>query len=421
MPRSSRIPAWLAATALVLAAPAAHAAVPPLLVPAARDSVSIESPAAPLLQPGRGNPADSTQRTPAQLALEQYERGRAFEASGNPASALISYRNAAKLDPKLPEANFRIGRLYAARGQWRAAALAFAAEIQRDPGHRDAAREMGLALAQAGDSARSIRQLELLTRRDAKDQRSWQALGFAYSVAGRASDAEQALRRAVALDPKDADAWRDLGVVLASMKRDADARAAYARAARLDPGDGAVLVNLGNLESRAGRAADALAAYHAAELRDTLLVNAYRGQVRALTDLRREAEAGAVYRRWLARAPGDLQARAEAIQWFDAHGQRDTALALAQETVRAHPRSGEARLQLGLAYQAAGRVPEGLAELRRAEAMLPLAEQRARVGALLRQWRSEAPDSLRAVFAADSVAHEAPADSVRGAAPGEKR
>jgi len=419
MSRLDRHAPWLAvAAAFVLAlVPSLRADVPSVLVPANRDTVHIDSPVAPLLQPGRGNPADSSQRTTAQLAREQYERGRGLEASGNHASAILAYRNAAKLDPTLPDASYRIGRLYASRLQWAAAAVAFAAEVQRDPGHRDAAREMGLALAQAGDSLRSIQQLELLTRRDARDQRSWQALAFAYSLTGRVRDAERALGRALELDPRDADAWRDLGVVLASMRRDAEARTAYGRAARLAPRDAAVHVNLGNLEWLAKRPAAALAAYRAAEQRDSLMMNAYRGQVRALMALQQDREAGEVYRRWLRVAPADTDTRLEAIRWFDARGRADIALELARDGVRADPRSGEARLQLGMAHHAAGQIPEALSELRRAEALLRLPEQRARVGALLQQLRRTAPDSLRAVFAADSIAHEAPRDSAQAKSP----
>ncbi|MEO5988631.1 MAG: tetratricopeptide repeat protein [Candidatus Eisenbacteria bacterium] len=407
----------LAAAALLALARSPRADVPSVLVPASHDSVRIDSPVAPLLQPGRGNPADSSQRSNAQRAQEQFQFARGLEASGNLASAIVAYRNASKLDPRLAEANYRIGILYASRHQWVPAAAAFAAEVQRDPSHRDAARELGLALAQAGDSARSITQLELLTRRDAKDQRAWQALGFAYSVTGRVHDAERALRRAVGLAPRDADAWRDLGVVLASMRRDEESRVAYGKAARLAPRDGAVFVNLGNLESRAGRPAAALIAYHEAEHRDSTLGNAYRGQIRALRAAQREAEAGAVYRRWLKAAPGDPDTRLEAIKWFDAQGRGDIALELARDGVRVDPRSGEARLQLGMAYHAAGQVPEALSELRKAESLLRLPEQRARVAALLRQLRASAPDSLRGIYAADSLTHEAPRDTTRGSLP----
>jgi len=419
MSRLHRNAPWPAvAAALLLAlAPSPRADVPSLLVPSHTDTVHIDSPVAPFLQPGRGNPADSSQRTLAQRAREQYDFGRGLEASGNLASAILSYRNALKLDPSLPDVSFRIGRIYAARGQWPAAAIAFATEVQRDPAHRDAARELGLALAQAGDSARSITQLELLTRRDARDQRSWQALAFAYSVAGRAHDAERSLRRALTLDPRDADAWRDLGVVLASMQRWAEARSAYARAVKLAPRDAAVQVNLGNLESQSGAPAAALAAYRRAEELDSLRVHAYRGQVRALSALHRETEAGEVYRRWLRRAPTDTDTRMEAIQWFDAQGRGDVALELAGEGVRAAPRSGEARLQLGMAYHAAGRIPEALTQLRQAESLLREPQQRARVGDLLRQLRASASDSLRGVFVADSLKYEAPRDSSRTTPP----
>ena len=87
--------------------------------------------------------------------------------------------------------------------------------------------------------------------------------------------------------------------------------------------------------------------------------------------------------------------------------------------MRTTPRSAEAHLALGMALHESGSERAALAELRRAEALFVRAESSGRVGALIRSLRAGAPDSLRAMFAADSVANEAnrrsvPADSVSG-------
>ena len=414
--KTPRRPLRIALAAALLAAllapwrvPVTRADVPPLLLPPKRDTTtSIESAPAPLLVPGRPGPADGEHRTKEERAREQYELGRALEEERAPAPAIAAYRNAARLDPKLRDAHFRTGRLFTLAGQHAAAVSEFAAEVALDPANTRAARELGLALANAGDAASAIRQLEMLTRRGARDTASWRALGFAYGLARRNGDAERALRRATALDPRDAIAWRDLGLVLGLQGRADDARAAYARAARLAPRDGSAWLNLGNLESREGRWPAALAAYREAGARDSALLPSYAGQVKALLELKRDDEAGAVYRRWLSVQPDAPDTRIEAIRFFSGRGRSDVALELARDGVRANPRSGEAHLALGMALDSAGDEAGMLAELRKAGDLLRRPEQRSRIAALIAAKRAQAPDSLRAVYVADSLAHEAP-------------
>lgn len=411
-PSFGRVPRTAAAAALLLAllapgrVPVSRAEVTPLLLPPKRDtSTTIDSDPAPLLMPGRPNPGDAEHRTREQHAREQYELGRALESKGAPAAAISAYRNAVRLDPKLRDAHFRMGRLFVAVGQHSAAVSEFAAEVQLDPGNTRAARELGISLAHAGDTTNAIRQLEMLTRRNARDTASWKGLGFAYGLARRNADAERALRKATALDPSDAAAWRDLGLVLALQGRVPAAREAYAKSAKLAPRDGSALLNLGNLEARERRWPQALEAYRAAERRDSALVPAYAGQVSVLREVGRDAEAGEVYRRWLAVKPDSPAPRMDAIRLFTSLDRPDIALELARDGVRANPKSGEAHLALGMALESSGDVAGMLQELRRAEELLKQPEQRDRLAATISSLRANAPDSLRAVFAADSVAH----------------
>lgn len=396
-------------------APAALADVPPVLVPPHADSIGVGVAPAPLLIPGRASAADSLRRTPEQLAREQYALGRELERVHQPAAAIAAYRNAIRLQPSLPEAHFRMGRLFTAVGEHRAAAREYEAELAHQPEHRDAGRGLALERAQLGDTTAAIAGLERLTRSDPRDEASWQALGFAYSTAGRLVEGERALRRALELDAKDADAWRDLGAVLAAQKRDRDARAAYERAAALAPRDATVWVNLGNLERRMGRTGEALDAYREANRRDSSLAFAWRGRIAVLDELGRALDAAAVYREWLASRPADDDLRIETIARYDALGRKDVALELAREGVRRAPGSAEAHLALGMALRGAVGAGASLQELRRAQALFAEPGQRVRVGALIAAMRARAPDSLRALFAADSAAHAAPAaaDSTR--------
>jgi tetratricopeptide (TPR) repeat protein len=407
--RSSCLPAALAAVVTILSAfaPPASADTPTFYVPGRADSsVDISSPPAPLLLPGRAPISDGAARTREQAAAEQFQLGLSLEAQHAPAAAISAYRNAVKIDSTIAQAHYRMGMLYAGVGQHRAAAAEFAAEIVHHPGDHTAARMLGLALAQDGDTLHSLQQLRRLVQLEPKDAEVWRALGFAFSVAERPADGERAFRRALQLRPQDGPTWRDLGALMAATKRDDEARTAYRKAATYDTRDAASLVNLGNLERRARRFDAALSAYREAEQRDSTQTLAYRGQVQVLVGLKRELEAGAVFRRWLAVYPDETATRVEAIQLYQGVGRNDIALELARDGIRRAPGSGEARLAYGMALHTNGQDRDALEELRRAESWLPKPEQRVRVGALIRSMRSNAPDSLRAVFEADSAKYE---------------
>jgi tetratricopeptide (TPR) repeat protein len=244
-----------------------------------------------------------------------------------------------------------------------------------------------------------------MVRRNPNDAEAWAALGFAYMGAKRVREAEDALRRALTIKPG-ISAWhRDLGVVLANQGNPSGARAEYAQAARLDPHDATAWINLGNLERRQNRPDAALSAYRAAEVRDTLSPLAYEGQVDVLKGAGRSAEAGEVYRRWLDRRPDDHRARLDAVRLYDDLGRTDISLEIARQGVREDPQSADARLIFGMALQSNGDWRGGLRAMRQAEATFRAPEDKARARALISSMRSQAPDSLREVFLADSLAH----------------
>jgi Flp pilus assembly protein TadD len=264
-----------------------------------------------------------------------------------------------------------------------------------------------VTLAELGDTTRAIRMLEELSRRAPEDATVWRALGFAYTKTGRLAQAEKALRGAVTLNAKYALAWRDLGVVLALRDKPREAREAYQKALAADPRDETTTVNLANLESRQGRHPEALALYRKAETLDSTQQLAYRGQIAELVTMDREAEAGDVWRRWLATYPDDTQVREGAARHFVRVDRADAAMAQAREGVRRQPGSGEAWWLLGeiqaLTGDPAGAHGSYLEAARRSRAPA----DSVRVAASLATLRSSSSDSLLARFAADSTARAA--------------
>jgi tetratricopeptide (TPR) repeat protein len=382
------------------------------------DSVHVDPPSAPFLTPGAApSPAapapalpDTAAESIRRRARELFGRGIALEQQAAYSAAIVSYTNAARTDPTLRGPSFRIGMLYASRRQWDPAARAFREEIRRNPDDLHAAREYALMLVELGDTTRPERMLKDLTRRAPADPTLWRALGFAQARLQRHAAAEKSLRGAVALDAKYALAWRDLGVVLVALGRPREAREVYRRAIAADPQESGAVLNLANLESAEGAHTRALELYRTAERLDSLQGYAYRGQVRELVALGREAEAGDVWRRWISRAPLDVEVRESAARHFVRQRRPDVAVSLARDGVRLAPDQGDTWWLLGemqalngdtLAAMSAFRDAE-----RRAKGAHALSAQR------LAELRAAASEPIRARFAADSLA-QASADTSR--------
>jgi len=374
-------------------------------VPASPDSAPPESAPAPFLVPGRPGPADSTARDAAQRARDEYALGRELEAKGIPGAAIAAYRNAVHFDPSIPDANYRMAMLFLTRQQVGEASKCLEAEVRNHPQNADATRHWGLCLARLGETQRAVAMLEALARRRSQDGEAWQALGFAYLAAQRPREAETALRRALKLGPTTPDELRDLGTALSTRGRDGEARALYRRALKLAPSDPATWLNLGNLERRQGRADSALACYRRAEAGDSSMTLALRAQIQVLHQAHRDAETADTYRRWLLHHPDHHGTRLEAVQWLEAIGREDEALALAREGTVQVGGSGQPHVILSLVLRGRDDTRGALVELRRAETLFRgQPGEQERVRRIIAAMRSSAPDSLRAMFTADSVA-----------------
>ena len=398
-----RLP-WACVLALLALAATAHAR--PTDLGGASDSLPPESAPAPLLIPGRPNPAAETLRVSReQEAKQQFDQAKSFEAK-LPATAIVMYRKALRLDPTLRDANYRMGLLFNTRSQWAEARKCFTAELAAHSDHLDAARELALAMARTGDAPAGVARLEALTKRTPRDGRVWHALGFAYTQVGKAKEAEHALKMAIQLPPKDVEENRDLGSLYAALGRTGEAREEYRHALAINTRDPATWFNLANLERRAGRRPAALDAYRRAVAGDSSFSLGYQAQIQMLSEEHRAAEVVEVYRAWLEHQPDLYGARLEAVELLQGMQRGKEALALAKAGLDVNPKSGQARLIYGMALAGQGRSGEALVLLRQAQqAFAGDAAELARVESMITMLRRAAPDSLRALFRADSVAH----------------
>jgi len=381
------------------------ASQPHLLIPARRDSVSIESEAAPLIVPGASVTIDSVTRTPQRFAREQFALGLEMERVGALPTAVMAYTNAIHADSTLPGPCLRLARLEMGFGHAKRAEQLIREELHRNPKDTDASRELGLALSRRGKHAEAIARLKGLTRLEPRRDEHWYALGLALANANRLSEAEAPLRRAIALSPDRALEHRDLGVVLAALNRPREAREEYARARAIDPRDASIWINLANLEAHAGRPDSALADYREAERSDSTYLIAYEGQLKTLTRLDRRDEIADLYMRWVTMRPDDDALRMRAVRNLAAIDRRDRALEIGRDGVRHNARSPLAHMILGMSLDAYGSTRQALAELRRADALFTSPRDHEHVRQLIASMRLAAPDSLHDLFQADSVAH----------------
>jgi len=162
------------------------------------------------------------------------------------------------------------------------------------------------------------------------DSMLYHDLAVAAQRAGRREEAARAEQAAVAIDPRNGAAQNGLGLILVEQGRAADAAESFARAVGADRTSAEYVANRGNARRAAGDRAGAEQDYRAALLLDPRWVNALNGLGVLLVEDGRAAE----------------------------------AIPLLESAARAEPEFWEARLNLGIAYQTAGRLADAAAAYR---------------------------------------------------------
>ena len=162
---------------------------------------------------------------------------------GDRANSIAQYREALRLNPRLPGAHFELGEQLRTASD---AALNAQAEVEFK-------------------AAIQVNQY---------DELSWRQLGGVLSAKGDLKGAEAHYRKALALQPKDAEAKTGLAIVLISLNQASEAIALLESAEKDDPTNTVAHFRLSGLYRRAGRTADAereMEAFrHYQEVRDKL-------------------------------------------------------------------------------------------------------------------------------------------------------
>jgi tetratricopeptide (TPR) repeat protein len=156
-----------------------------------------------------------------------------FHASEAPADAIVSYRRALELDPKLAIARRQLGALLRRSGREREAEQEYRTGLRGAP--RDTQLLLGLAdvLVARGDVAAGIQVVRAGLTEDPQNTQIRMYLAVWLRNVGRHAEAEPELRRILDADPGHTDARFTLGMVLAELDRRDAAEAELRRAVPL--------------------------------------------------------------------------------------------------------------------------------------------------------------------------------------------
>ena len=179
------------------------------------------------LELGRDGPAASE----AHLLI-----GRIATARRRPEQAILSYRQAVRLQTALAESG--------------------------DPPDPAPWRLLAATYTSAGDEAAAVKTLEDLASRRPGDGTGFRELGQASLEKREPGAAERHLRRAVQLDPRDVEAYRLLAQAHEALRREPEAREDLVAILRSEPEDGPALLGLGRMAARQGDVAAAREWFH---------------------------------------------------------------------------------------------------------------------------------------------------------------
>ena len=211
------------------------------------------------------------------------------------------------------------------------------------PGLTDARVNLASLLVRRGAVGEAEAQLEQALARQPRDGQALSALGYIRFSQGRLDAAEGLFRRAVEAQPEDPRLRENLGAALASQGKSEDALREYQMALQLGRETAEIHTSLGVLHMQSGNASQALESFLNAAKADP------ESAVPQLYLARYQLQAGNIARaleriqRAKQLAPNNLEAALLHVEALALQGQPEAAKRAAEEIVRQHPESPEAK------------------------------------------------------------------------------
>lgn len=215
-------------------------------------------------------------------------------------------------------AAYRAGRLEDARRLCREI-------LRRLPDRPDVLSFAGMISLELGDAAEAAELYGRAVRRRPDFVEAHYNLGNALMQLGRNEAAAEAYSRAAELRPDLVAAHNNLGNALYALGRDAEATEAYGRVLRLAPDSPEVQRNLGITLERSGKRGEAIDTYRAVIKRRPTWLLAHSNLANALLNGGEARESIEAVDRWLALAPGNIEALSIKVLALYEAGEREAA------------------------------------------------------------------------------------------------
>jgi tetratricopeptide (TPR) repeat protein len=191
------------------------------------------------------------------LADAHWQLAGAYARLGNSEAAYREVTETVSLDPKNRDAQLQLSMLLLGRRQYDQAQAAAQRAIQLDPNNARAHAILGQKFISTHDWPSAIRELQKAVAADPQRAESYGALGAAYLAAGQLSEAEAAYRKGVVVNPKSVQAHVSLAEFCVSQHRMAEAEDEMRAAAALDAHAVHPRLFLARILIARGRSADA--------------------------------------------------------------------------------------------------------------------------------------------------------------------
>jgi Flp pilus assembly protein TadD len=291
-----------------------------------------------------------------------YDLGIVLAQSGDLGGAEASLEKAAKLSADSEEVATALGEVRRRRGESKRAADGLMSFVEQHPDAKDARTLYVVSLRDSGQIDASITQAREALRRRPGDATALAELSLSHLAKGEEDTADLLVKEALAKNKDSAVAHRTAGLIALAKGDDAAAFAAFVKASQLDPKDTTARLNMGTVllragvypkaeqefravlsvakededaaiglaaalrgeadKSRPGKLAEAQKLLEGVLVRDPHNVEAAFNLAVLLSDfLKKPGEAKPLFDRFLADAPSDHPARAEAERQLKAMAQ----------------------------------------------------------------------------------------------------
>jgi tetratricopeptide (TPR) repeat protein len=264
--------------------------------------------------------------------------GDKYFAAGRYNEAVIQYRNAVQINPKLVRAHYQLSQAYLRLRSIQAAYNELRETVALDPSNSDAQLQLATLLiaSKKYDEAKAAATKVLKTQPN--NVRAHQILGDQSALTGDFAGATREFRTAIKLDPGRLESYSSLAAVYASRSQFADAEAVLKEAIEANPKSSRARVNLGSFYFSQRKFAAAEAEMVSASklapsdpLPRLMLANSYAAEGNF-------AEGEKICKELKTIAPADPSAYHALALFYESTGQRTEAVKELQSLQASHPK-----------------------------------------------------------------------------------